>query len=51
MSTEPTTGEQDHPEDAWPPTETPDARMTGEGSPPAPDDQEPDEPADPPEEA
>ncbi|MFD7732106.1 hypothetical protein ACFV6F_17165 [Kitasatospora phosalacinea] len=31
---------QDAPADEWPPTETPEARMTGEGSPPPSDESE-----------
>ncbi|MEW1908691.1 hypothetical protein AB0442_09560 [Kitasatospora sp. NPDC085895] len=37
---------REHPDDAWPPTDTPDSRMTGEGGPPPPDDQEPGKEAD-----
>ena len=38
MSTEATPRE--HPDDAWPPRDTPESRMTGEGSPPVPDEPE-----------
>ncbi|GAA4883674.1 hypothetical protein [Kitasatospora terrestris] len=37
MTTENGTG---HPQDEWPPTETVESRMTGEGSPPPPDEED-----------